>query len=155
MALEGQITEDLKIAMKARDVASLACLRMLSSALKNVQIAKPLDGAGGRAALTDDEALKIVQSEVKKLRDALADFERGGRQDLVEKTKAELAVIQKYLPAQMSDGELTALVSVKIAELGASDPGDLGRVVGAVMKTVAGKADGNRVKAAVQKALGG
>lgn len=129
--------------MKKKDAASLGTLRLLWSAIRTEEINE-------KKTLDDDGVLAIVSRQIKQLLDAMKDFETGGRADLVERAKAELALLGAYMPAQMSDEELAATVRRVIADAVASGAKDIGRVMGAVMKEVKGKADGNRVR---QKAL--
>lgn len=155
MAIKEKIEQDLITALKAKE-PRLSILRMLKSAIKNAEIEKRTKaGTGEEAALTDDEILALLRRQVKQLEDALADFQRGGRADLVEKTEAELAVIKSYLPQGMSEAELRALVDSTLSELGEVSAKDIGRVMGAVMKKVGGRADGNKVRGMVSEKLGG
>lgn len=145
MTLTERIENDTKEAMKARNESVLSALRMVRSALKNKQI-----DAGH--ALSDDEAQQVVKTMVKQYGDALADFESAGRADLATKQKAEIDLLKAYLPAQMSEAEIEPIAKKIIADLGATQK-DSGRVMGAVMKEIAGRADGNAVKAVVSKLL--
>jgi len=121
-------------------------LRILLSAIKNEEIET-------KEPLSDEATLQVIARQKKQLQDALMDFERGGRADLVEKTQKEIAILDQYLPAQMPDEELDAMVASVIQETGARTPADMGRVMGAVMKQVGGKADGTRVREKVAAAL--
>lgn len=145
MTLTERIENDTKEAMKARNESVLSALRMVRSALKNKQI-----DAGH--ALSDDEALQVVKTMVKQYGDALADFEKAGRADLATKQKAEIDLLKTYLPAQMSEADIEPIAKKIIADLGATQK-DGGRVMGAVMKEIAGRADGNAVKAVVSRLL--
>lgn len=149
-ALKDQLQADLTAAMKARDELTTATLRMLLTAVGTEEVA-------GKAArqLSDDEVLKVVGREAKKRREAAAAFADAGRADRAERELAEERVLTAYLPAQLSDDELGALVRDAVAETGASGPRDMGAVMKAVVPRVAGRADGSRVSAAVKAALAG
>ena len=132
--------------MKAKDAARLSTLRMLLSAIRNEEI-------NLRHALTDEEAQRVAAKQVKQMEDALADYRRGGRGDLVAQAQREVDTLQEFLPEQMSEAELTEIVQTTVAALGAQGANDIGRVMGAAMKEVKGRADGNRVRALVGKIL--
>lgn len=149
-ALKDQLQSDLTAAMKAQDELVRATLRMVLTALGNEEVA----GATARQ-LTDDEELKVVAREAKKRREAAEAFTAGGATDRAERELAEERVIAGYLPAQLSDEELTALVAEALAETGASGPQAMGQVMKAVNPKVAGRAEGGRVAAAVKAALSG
>ena len=116
MSLADQIDSDLKDAMRARDTARLGVLRMLKSALKYAAIEK----SGAEGELEDAEATQVIRKQVKQRQDSIESFEKGGRPELAEKEKAELAILNAYLPAAMSDEELTRVVRETIAEIGAT-----------------------------------
>ncbi|OGL88533.1 hypothetical protein A3H75_00605 [Candidatus Uhrbacteria bacterium RIFCSPLOWO2_02_FULL_51_9] len=151
MALYQEILGDLTEAMKAKQADRLSVLRMLKTAVENERIA-----AMKRDTEPDDAFVMTVLKRYKKQQeDALVDFERGGRLDAVEKAKAEIALVSAYLPAEMDDAALDAIVQDVLKEM--PEPRDFGRVMGVVMKRVAGAAggaDGARVKARVEAALG-
>ncbi len=134
-------------AMKAKDATAVSTFRMLRAAMKNAEIDKQTK------ELNDEEALEVIGREVKKLRDALSDFEKAGRGDLAESTKVELALLTTFLPAQCSEEEVQAAVAKKAAELGLSGEAAYGRLMGEVMKELKGKADGNAVGKAVKEFL--
>lgn len=146
MSLRTDIDARYVTAMKAKDAPSVSAFRMLRSAIKNVEIDKQI-------TLNDEQTLEVVGKEVKKLKDAMADFEKAGRQDLVDQTKAELALISGFMPAQMSDEEVSAAVAKKAAELGLSGEAAYGRLMGEMMKELKGKADGGAVGKAVKEFL--
>lgn len=146
MNLLQQLSDDLKAAMKGRDLRTLEVLRMAVSSIKT----KAIDL--GRE-LSDAEVLDVIRADAKKMKDAMSMFVSGAREDLATAAKEEIAVLKRYLPAEMSDEELEEKVRAKIAELGATDPSASGKVVGALMKELAGQADGGRVKAAVERVL--
>jgi uncharacterized protein YqeY len=148
--LKDRLHADLTASMKARDELTTATLRMVLTAIGNEEVA-------GKAArqLSDDEVLKVVAREAKKRREAAEAFTTGGRKDRAERELAEGAVIEAYLPLQLSDDELTALVREAIAESAASGPQAMGAVMKVVGPKVAGRAEGGRVAAAVRAALAG
>lgn len=152
MSLQQQISDDLKTAMKARDKARTGALRMLLASLKNAAVA---EGKGPQGELSDDQVVKLVQSEVKRRREAAAAFREGDRIESAEAEEAEATVYEAYLPAQLSDDELAAIVDATIAEVGASGPSDMGQVMKAAMPKVQGQADGSRVSAMVKQRLTG
>jgi uncharacterized protein len=146
MSLREKIQQSQKEAMKARDTEKTSILRMLWAAIRNAEIEKKDD-------LGNDEIIQIVKRQVKQANDSLKDFESGGRNDLVEKTKKEIEMLSIYLPEQMSDDDLKEIVKKVIEDTGASSPSDIGKVMGGIMKEVGGKADGNRVKEVVASFL--
>ncbi len=147
MNLFEQLKGDLVQAMKDRDSETVDILRLVVSSIKNksIELKKELEEA---------EVVAAVKSDVKKLQDALKDFTAAARDDLVEKTEKEIAILKKYLPAEMSDEELSSKVKEALDNAGVTDLSDMGRAMGAAMKELAGKADGNRVREFVQKHLG-
>lgn len=152
MSLQQQISDDLKASMKARDRARTGALRMLLAALKNAAVA---EGKGPQGELSDDAVVKLVQTEVKRRREAAAAYRDGGRDEQAAAEEAEAEVYAAYLPEQLGDDELAAIVDDAIAEVGASGPQDMGQVMKAVMPKVAGQADGARVSAIVKARLAG
>jgi uncharacterized protein YqeY len=149
MKLSDQINTDMTAAMKAKDAARLAALRMLKAAIMNKEVEK------GRA-LEEAEVLQVVASQVKQRRDSIEQFTTAGRTDLVEKESGEIAVLEQYLPPAASADEIDAAVAAAIAETGASSPKDMGKVMKAVMPKLAGRhADGKAVNEAVRRKLGG
>jgi uncharacterized protein len=149
-ALKDRLQADLTTAMKARDEVTTATLRMLLAAVGTEEVA----GKSARE-LSDDEVLKVVAREAKKRREAATAFADGGRPDRAERELAEEQVLTGYLPAQLSDDELDALVRAAVESTGATSPRDMGTVMKAVVPQVAGRADGGRVSAAVKAALAG
>jgi uncharacterized protein YqeY len=147
-ALKDQLQSDLTAAMKAQDELVRATLRMVLTALGNEEVA----GASARR-LTDDEELKVVAREAKKRREAAEAFQTGGATDRAERELAEERVIAAYLPTQLSDEELTALVAEAVAAADAAGPQAMGQVMKVVNPMVAGRAEGGRVAAAVKAAL--
>ena len=148
MSLKDQITEDMKTAMRAKDMERLGTIRLLQAAMKQKEVDE-------RITLEDAGVVAIVDKLIKQRKDSIAAFEGAGRQDLADKEKAEMAVLQAYLPARLSAEEVAAEVRAIVAELGAKGPGDMGKVMGAVKTRLAGKADMGEVSAAVKAALAG
>ena len=143
MSLKETINNDIKTAMKAKDKETLAVLRMIKSAIQAAEIDK-------KSELTEEEELTILSREAKQRRDSIAEFEKAGRQELVEKTQGELVIVEKYLPAQLSLEEVQA----KIAEqVGATTQKEFGKLMGAVMQALKGQADGNVIKEQVKAHL--
>ena len=149
MTLVERITQDLTASMKAQDAARTSTLRMAKAALKNKEIDK-------RAPLDEAEALKIVQGLVKQREDSVEQYVKGNRPDLADKERAEIALLEAYLPAAVSDEEIAAAVDKAVAETGAASAKDMGKVMKAALAALAasGKAvDGKRVNEAVRKRL--
>lgn len=148
--LKEKLQTDLSVAMKARDEVRTRTLRMALTALTNEEV------AGKRAReLSDDEIVKVLQREAKKRREAAEAFAGAGRTEQAEAERAEGVILDEYLPAQLSDEELTALVADAIAETGADGPRAMGQVMKAVTPKVAGRADGRRVSGEVKRQLAG
>ena len=141
-----RLEEDLKSAMRSGDTVSRDAIRYILSAVKNAEI-----DARGSATPADPEA--ALRRLGKQLTDAIEQYEAAGRQDLADREAAQLAVLKRYLPAELSDAELNAAVTAAIAETGAAGPKDMGRVMPVAIERVAGRADGRRVSAAVKTAL--
>jgi uncharacterized protein YqeY len=149
MSLGDQIITDMTAAMKAKDAARTSTLRMLKAAIVNRQIEK-----GGE--LDDEELMKLLRSQAKQRRDSVEQYEKGGRQDLVDKELAEIAVIEGYLPQAASQEEIDKAVAAAIAETGATSMKEMGAVMKAVMPRLAGKnADGRAVSETVKARLSG
>jgi uncharacterized protein YqeY len=148
MALKDQITEDMKTAMRAKDSARLGTIRLLQAAMKQKEVDE-------RITLDDTAVIAIVDKLVKQRKDSIEAFQKAARQDLVDQEQAELLVLQAYLPARLSADEVALEVRAIVAELGASGPGDMGKVMGAVKQKLAGKADMGQVSTAVKAALAG
>lgn len=148
MALDEQIESDLKAAMKARDADKVATLRMALAAIKNLRVE-----SGRSGALSDEETVQLLTREARKRSEAATAFEQAGRVELAEKERRELAVLEPYLPTQLDDDELAALVDETVADVGATSPGDLGAVMSSLMPKVRGRADGRRVNALVRERL--
>jgi len=150
MAVKEQLRTDLTTAMKARDELTASTLRMVLTAITNEEVS----GKQARE-LTDDEVLKVVAREGKKRRESIEAYTSAGREELAERERAEAAVIDRYLPAQLDDAELAALVTAAIAESGAEGPKAMGQVMKLLTPKLAGRADGGRVAAEVRRQLGG
>ena len=148
MSLKDQITEDMKTAMRAKDSERLGTIRMLLSAMKQKEVDE-------RVVLDDAMVVAIVDKLIKQRKDSIDAFKKAERADLADKEEAEMKVLQTYLPQRMSADEVLAEVKAIVAELGASGPGDMGKVMGAVKAKLAGKADMGAVSAAVKAALAG
>lgn len=147
-ALKDRITNDMKDAMRAKDSERLTTIRMLLAALKQKEVDE-------RVVLDDVAVIAIVDKLVKQRKDSAAAFIQGGRQDLADKEVAEQKLLEAYLPQRMSAEEVTAAVKAIVATLGASGPGDMGKVMGAAKAQLAGKADMGQVSAAVKATLAG
>ncbi len=148
MNLEQKIMGELKTAMLAKDEAALRGLRAIKAAIIN---AKTAEGAGG--ILKEEDETKLLQKLVKSRKDSLEIFQQQNRPDLAKKEEEELAIIEKFLPKQMSAEELKEAVAKIIAETGASSPADMGKVMGAATKQLAGKADGKAISSLVKELL--
>lgn len=148
MALKDQITEDMKTAMRAKDSERLGTIRLLLAALKQKEVDE-------RVTLDDAAVVAIVDKLIKQRKDSVAAYLQAARQDLADKETAEIAVLQAYLPQRLSADEITAEVKAIVAGLGASGPGDMGKVMGAAKARLAGKAEMGQVSAAVKAALAG
>ena len=149
MTLQQRVDSDLKEAMRAKDATKLGVLRMLKSALKYAAIAK----SGAEAELSDTEAVQVIRKQAKQRQDSIESFEKGGRAELADKEKEELAILNGYLPQGMSPDELAKMVRETVAELGANSKAQMGAVMKALQTKVAGRADGKALSAEVQKQL--
>ena len=147
MSLKAQIQEDIKAAMKAKESFRLATLRLLSAAIKQKEVDE-------RIELDDAAVLAIVEKLIKQRKDSISQFEKAGRQDLVDAESAELAILSAYLPAQMSEAEIAAAIDAAIASTGAAGPKDMGKLMGVLKPQLAGKADMGKVSALVKGKLG-
>ncbi len=148
MTLEEKIMEELKTAMRAKDEAALRTLRAIKAA---IIIEKTSEGAGG--AISEATETKMLQKLAKQRRDSLDIFEKQGREDLAVKEREELAIIEKFLPKQMSAEELTTIVKAIIEQVGAKSPADMGKVMGVASKQLAGQADGKAISETVKQLL--
>ena len=146
MSLKAQITEDMKSAMRAKDAARLGTIRLLTAAIKQKEVDE-------RIEVTDEQVLAIIEKMIKQRKDSITQFEAGGRQDLADIEKAELAILVTYMPAAMSDAEVQAEVVAAVAASGAAGPQDMGKVMAVLKPRLAGRADMTAVSALVKAAL--
>ena len=145
-SLREQLESDLKEALRSGDQVARDTIRFTLAALRNAEIEK-----GGQ--LTREEELALLQREAKRRTDSIDQFRAGNRQDLVDREAAQLAVLRRYLPAELSDDELRALVDAVVAETGAAGPKDMGKVMPLLLERAGGRADGRRLSAAAREAL--
>jgi len=148
MNLEQKIMSELKTAMLAKDEKALRSLRAIKAA---ILLAKTSEGAGGE--LKEDDEIKLLQKLVKQRKDSLEIYQQQNRTDLAQKEQEEIEIIEKFLPKQLSADELRSEVAAIISEVGASSPADMGKVMGAATKKLAGKADGKTISALVKELL--
>jgi uncharacterized protein YqeY len=144
--LQIRIREDLRAAMKNRDLICRDTLRLVQAEIKNAEIEK-------REALDSNALISLLQKQVKQRQESIIQFERGGRQDLVEREQAELEILEKYLPKQISRDEIAAVAEQVIIQVGAMGPQDKGKVMGPMMAEIRGKADGRLVNQVVTELL--
>ena len=148
--ITGRIQSDMTAAMKAREAATLSTLRMLKAALMEARTKKAKD-----AAFSRDEEIEVIQRYAKKRRETIEELRRIGREDLVASEEREIAVTRRYLPETLPEADVRALVLEAVKQTGAAGPKDLGKVMGAVMAQVKGRADGALVSRLVRESLGG
>ena len=148
MALKDQVTEDMKTAMRARDSERLGTIRLLLAACKQKEVDE-------RVVLDDAQVIAIIDKMIKQRKDSIEAFTKAARQDMADKEAQEITVLTAYLPARLSSDEVLAAVRAIVAELGASGPGDMGKVMGVAKAKLAGKADMGQVSGAVKTALAG
>jgi len=149
MTLQQRVDSDLKEAMRAKDGTKLGVLRMLKSALKYAAIAK----SGAESELSDAEAIQVIRKQAKQRQDSIESFEKGGRTELADKEKEELALLNTYLPQAMSSEELEKVVRETIAELGATSKVQMGAVMKALQAKAGGRADGKTLSTEVGRQL--
>jgi len=147
MALREKLNEDIKAAMKAREAERLAALRLMLSAVKQREVDE-------RITLDDAGVVSVVEKMIKQRKDSIAQYEKAARQDLADKEKYEISVIEAYLPKQLSQAEVEVVVAEAIASTGAKSPADMGKVMGVVKPKLAGKADMGKVSGMVKQKLG-
>lgn len=152
MSIKDTILNDLKEAMKSKDKDRLQVLRSLKSKILEKEIAERKEG---KSELTDEQVADVLMKAAKQRKDSIEQYESGNRGDLAESEKKELEIIESFLPDQMSDDEIRELVQETIESVGASGPSDMGKVMGAIMPKVKGKADGNAVNRIVSEELKG
>jgi len=149
MTLTTRIDEEIKAAMRAKETVKLTVLRMLKSAVKNAALEK-----GGADALLDDaEVVSVARKLVKQREDSIAGFEKGGRPELAAKEREEIEVLQAYLPAPLSEAEITAILEAAIAEVGSSENSKMGAVMKAASAAAAGRVDGKTLSTALGRML--
>ncbi len=146
MSLKLQITEDMKAAMRARETARLGAIRLLLAAMKQREVDE-------RIELTDADVFSIIDKMLKQRRDSISQFEAAGRQDLVDVEKFEVSVLQTYMPQQLSESEIIAVIAEAIAATGAAGPQDMGKVMGVVKPKLAGRADMGKVSGMIKAQL--
>jgi uncharacterized protein YqeY len=148
MSLVEQLQEDMKLAMKSRDVLRLSTIRLLRSSVSYARIDKGDE-------LTDDEVLEVLSRQAKQRRETIDAADAGGRSDIADKERAELEIVNAYLPKQLDEAEIEAIAREVVAQVGATDPKDRGKVMGPLMQRIRGKADGKLAGAVVEKLLRG
>lgn len=148
MSLKDRINDDMKAAMRAKDSARLGAIRFLQAAIKQKEVDE-------RVSADDAAVLGVIEKLAKQRRDSIAQFEQAGRTDLVDKERAELALLQSYLPRQMSDDDLAAVIDAAIAEAGVNGPQAMGKVMALLKPRIAGRADPARTSALVKQKLAG
>ncbi|MFI8575235.1 MULTISPECIES: GatB/YqeY domain-containing protein [Rossellomorea] len=147
MSLLNRLNDDMKQAMKNKEKEKLSVIRMLKASLQNEAIKH------GKQELSEDEELTVLSREVKQRKDSLHEFQNAGREDLVEKIQTELTYVEIYMPKQLSEEEVSAIVQQTVAEVGATSKADMGKVMGAIMPKLKGKADGALVNKLVLQHL--
>jgi uncharacterized protein len=147
MSLKERITEDMKSAMRAAQKERLGTVRMILAGIKQREVDE-------RVTLDDSQVLAVIDKMVKQRKESIAQFETGGRADLVAKEQAEIALLQEYLPTQLTSAEIEALISAAIAKTGAASIKDMGKVMGALKSELAGRADMGAVSARIKQKLG-
>ena len=148
MTLKERITEDMKTAMRSGEKDRLAVIRLLQAAIKQIEVDE-------RIVLDDTKVTSVLEKMIKQRKESIVAFEKGARADLVAKETAEIAILQPYLPAQLSDAELDAIIGEAITSTGAASIKDMGKVMGVVKSKAAGKADMGAVGARIKAKLGG
>jgi len=146
MTLKETLSEDMKTAMRAKDSEKLATIRLINAAIKQREVDE-------RIELGDDQVLSVIEKMIKQRKDSITQFEAGGRQDLADKEKSEIAVLAAYMPAQMSEADVQAEVASAVTQTGASGPQDMGKVMAVLKPKLAGRADMTAVSALVKAAL--
>jgi hypothetical protein len=146
MSLRDQINDDLKAAMRSGETVRRDTIRLLTAALKQRDVDE-------RKTLTDGDILAVIEKMIKQRRDSISQFEQGGRQDLADKEKLELTLLQTYMPQAMSADELAAAIAAAVAETGAAGPADMGKLMAVLKPKLAGRADMGKVSAAVKAQL--
>ena len=148
MALRDKLNDDIKNAMKAREQDKLAALRLMLSAVKQREVDE-------RITLDDAGVIGVVEKMIKQRRESIVQFEKGARQDLADKESAEIAILEAYLPQQLSAAEIEAIIGEALASTGAASPADMGKVMGVIKPRLAGRADMGKVSGLVKARLAG
>ncbi len=148
MALQERLSEDLKTAMRQHDDVRRSTIRLIRSAIHNVEISQ-------KETLDDDGVIAVLSRMARQHQESISEFKKGNRGDLVEKEETELAIVREYLPPQLTANEITKLAKEAVKEADATEPSDMGRVMGKLMPKVKGKADGSLVSRIVRELLGG
>ncbi|MFC7302406.1 GatB/YqeY domain-containing protein [Cognatiluteimonas weifangensis] len=148
MALKQQLTDDMKAAMKAGDKSRLGVIRLVNAAIKQKEVDE-------RIVLDDAQVLAVLEKMLKQRRDSVSQFDAAGRRDLADIERAEMAVIESYLPAKLDEAAIRAAIDAAVAETGASGPADMGKLMGVLKPRLAGQADMGQVSALVKQTLGG
>lgn len=148
MALKDKITEDMKAAMRAKETARLGTIRLLLAAMKQKEVDE-------RVELADADVLSIIEKMLKQRRESIAQFEKAGRNDLADTEKAEIGILQAYLPQQMSEAEVAEAIAAAVAESGAAGPKDMGKVMGLLKSRLAGRTDMGKLSGLVKAKLSG
>ncbi|WP_041392782.1 GatB/YqeY domain-containing protein [Pleurocapsa sp. PCC 7327] len=152
MSLKDRLGEDIKSAMKAKDKIRLETVRSIKKALLEKEVAvRP----SGQDSLTEEQEIELLAQQAKQRRDSIEQYRQAGRNDLADKEAQELAIIETYLPKQLSDEELSAILDEIVASVGATSPKDIGKVMGVAMKQLKGKAEGKKIQEIVKGKLGG
>ncbi|WP_100488637.1 GatB/YqeY domain-containing protein [Sporolactobacillus pectinivorans] len=146
MSLVDRLNSDMKQAMKARDKVRLSVIRMIKTALQNESIKKMKE-------LSEDEVLAVLSRELKQRKDSLQEFENAGRQDLVEEVSNEIAIVQTYMPEQLSEEDIKSIIDETISEVGAGSKADIGKIMKVIMPKLKGRADGSLVNRLVRSKL--
>ena len=150
MSLKERIGEDIKSAMKAKDKVRLETVRGIKKAILEKEVAlRPK----GQDSLTEEQEIELLAQQAKQRRDSIEQYQKAGREDLADKEQQELAILETYLPEQVDESELESIIDEIIASVGATSPKDLGKVMGAAMKQLKGKADGKKIQALVKSKL--
>jgi hypothetical protein len=146
-SLKLRINDDVKTAMRSKDKERLATLRLITAAIKQKEVDE-------RIELNDEQIISVLEKMIKQRKDSIEQFEKAGRTELADKEKAELAIINEYMPAQLTEAEIKAAIDAAIAETGASEMKEMGKVMGVLKPKLAGKADMSQVSALIKQKLG-
>jgi hypothetical protein len=148
MSLRDQVNDELKAAMRSGDTRTRDALRLLTAALKQKEVDE-------RKTLEDSDVVAIIEKMIKQRRDSIAQFEKGGRNDLADNERFEVGILERYMPAALGEDEIDAAIQAAIAEVGAKGPADMGKVMGPLKAKLAGRADMSKVSARVKQKLAG